>query len=346
MAHPHTHPRHSVAVVLQCLSAYARSAKPARLAALVPPLPRPVVEVLSALADAVLMLVLAVYYVLEAAVFELLPRRLTSKSVDGQVVLVTGAAGGLGRHLAARFARLGATIVAWDVNDDGVAETVRQVRAAGGLARGYVVDLADRQAVYRTAALVKREVGPVDILVNNAGVAFGRTFMHLTDRQIETTYNVNILAHYWTAKAFLPEMMRANRGHIVTVSSVTGLMGCYRCTDYSASKFATVGFHESLFTELKVQGYDGIHTTLVCPYFIDTGMFAGVKPRLMPMLEPARAADDIVDAVRTNQVTVTLPGSIRYLLPLKSLFPSKLSWALMYRMMQGPQAMMGMKPRL
>ncbi|KAE8746212.1 hypothetical protein FOCC_FOCC007084 [Frankliniella occidentalis] len=298
--------RHASVAALEALAAFARSAQPARLIAV---LPRPVVEVLSAAADVVLVALLAVYYVLEAAVFELLPRRFTSKSVDGQVVLVTGAAGGLGRHLAARFARLGATVVVWDINQEGVTETVRRVVSAGGLAFGYSVDLADKQAVYRTAALVKREVGAVDILVNNAGVAFGRTLMQLTDQQIETTYNVNILSHYWTTKAFLPEMMRSNRGHVVTVSSVTGLMGCYRCTDYSASKFATVGFHESLFTELKVLGYDGVHTTLVCPYFIDTGMFAGVKPRLLPMLEPGQAADDIVDAVLTNQVTVTLPGS-------------------------------------
>ncbi|KAK3923806.1 Epidermal retinol dehydrogenase 2 [Frankliniella fusca] len=334
--------RHATPGALEALAAFARSAQPARLLAV---LPRPVVEVLSAAADVILVAVLAVYYVLEAAVFELLPRRFTAKSVDGQVVLVTGAAGGLGRQLALRFARLGATVVAWDINHDGVTETVRRVVSAGGLAFGYSVDLADKQAVYRSAALVKREVGAVDILVNNAGVAFGRTLMQLTDQQIEATYNVNILSHYWTTKAFLPEMMRSNRGHVVTVSSVTGLMGCFRCTDYSATKFATVGFHESLFTELKVLGYDGVHTTLVCPYFIDTGMFAGVKPRLLPMLEPGQAADDIVDAVRTNQVTVTLPGSVRYLLPLKSLFPAKLSWALMYRLMQGPQAMMGMKPR-
>ncbi|KAJ1521233.1 hypothetical protein ONE63_002918 [Megalurothrips usitatus] len=342
MTHAHPHARHSLSAVLETVSAYARSARPARLASV---LPRPVVEVLSALVDAVVLLVLAVYYVAEAAVLELLPRRLTAKSVDGQVVLVTGAAGGLGRHLALRFARLGATVVAWDVNQAGVAETVRQVAAAGGRAHSYAVDLADKQAVYRTAALVKREVGPVDILVNNAGVAFGRTLMQLTDQQIQATYDVNILSHYWTTKAFLPEMMRANRGHVVTVSSVTGLMGCYRCVDYSATKFATVGFHESLFTELRVQGYDGVHATLVCPYFIDTGMFAGVKPRLMPMLEPGRAAGDIVDAVLTNQVSVTLPGAVRYMLPLKSLFPAKLSWALMYRLMRGPQAMMGMKPR-
>ena len=80
-------------------------------------------------------------------------------------------------------------------------------------------------------------------------------------------------------------MISSKRGHIVTVGSVTGLLGTYACTDYSATKFACVGFHESLFSELKVHGHDYVNLTLVCPYYIATGMFSGVKPRLMPMLE-------------------------------------------------------------
>lgn len=75
-------------------------------------------------------------------------------------------------------------------------------------------------------------------------------------------------------------MIADKRGHIVTVSSVTGLMGTYACTDYSATKFATVGFHESLYSELKYHGHEYIGMTLVCPYYINTGMFSGVKVRL------------------------------------------------------------------
>lgn len=111
-------------------------------------------------------------------------------------------------------------------------------------------------------------------------------------------------------------MMEINRGHIVTVGSLTGLIGTYGCTDYSATKFACTGFHESLFTELKTHGYD-INLTLVCPYYIATGMFTGVKPRLLPMLEPNYVADRITLAVQKNQVFITLPDAVRMLLPLK-----------------------------
>lgn len=111
-------------------------------------------------------------------------------------------------------------------------------------------------------------------------------------------------------------MMEQNRGHIVTVASVTGLLGTYGCTDYSATKFACVGFHESLLTELKTHGHD-VNMTLVCPSYIATGMFTGVKPRLFPMLTPKYVADEMTRSILLNEVNCTLPDSIRVLLPLK-----------------------------
>lgn len=112
-------------------------------------------------------------------------------------------------------------------------------------------------------------------------------------------------------------MMRRNSGHIVTVASVTGMMGTYGCTDYSATKFACVGFHESLYSELQTHGYDGVKMTLVCPSYIASGMFSGVRPRLFPMLTPAYVADEMVGAVRRNEFQCLLPDSIRVLMLLK-----------------------------
>uniref|UniRef100_A0A1B0G671 Hydroxysteroid 17-beta dehydrogenase 11 n=1 Tax=Glossina morsitans morsitans TaxID=37546 RepID=A0A1B0G671_GLOMM len=184
------------------------------------------------------------------------------------------------------------------------------------------------------------EVGHVDILVNNAAIVCCRPFWDLPDRVIQNTYNVNIIGHYWTVKAFLPYMMHRNNGHIVTISSVTGMLGTYGCADYSATKYACIGFHESLFTDLKAHGYHGIQMTLVCPYYINTGMFNGVRPRLVPMLEPQYVADKIVDAVRKNEVWCVLPNSIRLLTPLKCLLPAKVCWELMSRVIRGPDSMM------
>ncbi|KAK0081002.1 hypothetical protein PV326_007901 [Microctonus aethiopoides] len=221
-----------------------------------------------------------------------------------------------------------------------IQDVVEEIKSTGGECTGYVCNVANKKEVYRVSKLVKIEVGNVTIIVNNAGYVCGKTFMNIPDNEIEKTFKVNTLSHYWINKSFMNEMMKENHGHIVTVASVAGLLGTYNCTDYSAAKFAAVGYHESLFTELKVHGYHGIHTTLICPYFINTNMFPGVKPRLIAMLEPEYVAEEIVSAILTNEINVTMPRSTRYLLPLKSWMPAKLSWALMYNILQGPQTMM------
>ena len=141
--------------------------------------------------------------------------------------------------------------------------------------------------VYSTAEKVREEVGKVDILINNAGVVSGRPFLECTDNQLRRTMEVNALAHFWTVKAFLPDMISSNKGHIVTVASAGGIVGSAGLVDYSASKFAAFGFDEALRSELKKQRLN-IQTTVVCPYFIKGEMFAGVKTRfsfLLPILD-------------------------------------------------------------
>lgn len=133
-----------------------------------------------------------------------------------------------------------------------ILSAINFLNSKGLSAKGYAVDVSDREAVYRTAAKVRQDVGPVDILINNAGIVCCKTMLELPDKAIENTFAVNILAHYWTIKSFLPDMIRQKRGHIVTIASVTGLIGVYGCTDYSATKFACIGLHESLNCELKV----------------------------------------------------------------------------------------------
>ncbi|XP_047031801.1 epidermal retinol dehydrogenase 2 isoform X1 [Helicoverpa zea] len=294
--------------------------------------------------DTVLFLVLSCYYILESMFWTLVPNAIRPmKSLRGDVVLVTGGGGGVGRQLAMKLARLGAKVVVWDISKEGLQKTCAAVLDEGYEIASYVVDLADRSAVYAAAEKVKKEVGKVDVLINNAGTVFGETLLDLSDSAIETTYKVNILSHYWTVKAFLPDMISSGKGHIVTVGSVAGLLGTYRCTDYSATKFATVGFHESLYTELRAHGHNTIHATLVCPYYINTGMFDGVTPRLMPMLEPDYVAETMIDSIRKNEVNCVMPGSVRYLLPLKCLLPAKMCWDLMHRVMKGPQSMMEFK---
>lgn len=240
-----------------------------------------------------------------------------------------------------------------------IQQTVELLEDEGYKCKGYRVDISDRDMVYRMADELREEVGHVDILINNAGIVYCKPFWEIPDLMIENTYNVNIISHYWTLRAFLPTMMAQNRGHIVTVGSVTGLMGAYGCSDYSATKYACNGLHESLFIDLRTHGYTGIDMTLICPYYINTGMFNGVRPRLFPMLEPKYVADRITGAVQKRQTWCVLPGSLKTLLPFKwwvfffqffwishdcehfySLLPAKMCWELMSRVIRGPDSMM------
>ncbi|XP_017881108.1 estradiol 17-beta-dehydrogenase 11 [Ceratina calcarata] len=290
--------------------------------------------------DLLLFTGMALIYIIEAIVLTFVPRRFRSKSVNGEVALVTGGAGGIGRLIAIKLAKLGARVVIWDINKIGLEDTVREINQAGGKCWSYYCDITNREEIYRMVKTVQIEVGPVTLLINNAGYVCGKTLWNLPDDEIERTYKVNILSHYWITKAFIKDMMKNNHGHIVTVASVAGLLGTYNCTDYSATKSAAIGYHESLFIELKTHGYDGIYTTLVCPYLINTGMFHGVKPRLLPMLDPEYVAQEIISGILVNQAVVVMPGSFRYLLPFKYVLPAKMCWALMYHIIRGPQSMM------
>src|ERR1051326_8480155 len=128
-------------------------------------------------------------------------------------------------------------------------------------------------------------------------------FRRVLFRSIERTFAVNTLALFWTTRAFLPAMLERDRGHVVTIASAAGLVGTSRLVDYCASKHAAVGFDESLRLELRRLG-SPVKTTVVCPFYISGGMFAGVRPRfplLLPILTPEYAVDRIVDAIRRDR---------------------------------------------
>ncbi len=241
--------------------------------------------------------------------------------IAGKNVLVTGGASGIGRLVALKAARLGANPIVWDIDPERLERVVAELRAAGPNARGCVCDVADRQQVYAAAARVRDETGPVQVLVNNAGVVTGRRFLDAPDEALRRGIEVNALSHFWTAKAFLPDMIRAGggrgEGHIVTVASAAGLIGVAGLADYCAGKWAAVGFDEALRAELR-QTAPGVRTTVVCPYFVDTGMFRGVRTGsslLLPILREEDVAERIVRAIRRNRRRVVMPWMVR-LLPL------------------------------
>jgi all-trans-retinol dehydrogenase (NAD+) len=241
----------------------------------------------------------------------------------GKNVLITGAASGIGRLMAGKIGARGARLILWDLDSEGLDGLRAELAAQGVAVRAYGCDLAQRDAIQTTAARVLRDCGPVDVLINNAGIVNGKSLLDSSDDEIERTFRVNTLALFTATRAFLPGMLERGAGHVVNIASAAGLAGVPRLADYSASKFAVVGFDESLRLELRRQRSEVV-TTIVCPFYIDTGMFRGAKTRfswLLPILSPDDVAGRIVRAIEADRRRLLMPHFVLAALLVRALPP-------------------------
>ncbi|CAJ0593616.1 unnamed protein product [Cylicocyclus nassatus] len=266
-----------------------------------------------------------IYEICDAVVSNFGPRRLKKpRDIAGQVVLITGAANGLGRQIAVKFATKGCRLVLWDIDEEGNEETRKICKEIGAEAHSYRVDMSDRQSIYQFASTVTSDVGPVDILINNAGLLRdGGDFLDKCDEFIEKTVRINMLAHIWMAKAFLPQMIERNVGHIVCICSLGGIVGAKDIIDYSASKFGAFGFQEALENEMFHRGHN-INFTTVCPSYIRTNMCNNIPlSRRTEFMSPQYVAEEVVYAILTSKRILLLPKSTYFLYALKGLIPRR-----------------------
>ncbi|XP_069341627.1 estradiol 17-beta-dehydrogenase 11 [Eulemur rufifrons] len=268
-----------------------------------------------------LLLPLLIIFYLESLVKLFIPKK--RKSVTGEIVLITGAGHGIGRLTAYEFAKLKSKLVLWDINKHGIEETAAECKRLGASVRAYVVDCSNREDIYNCAKKVKTEVGDVSILVNNAGIVYTSDLFAAQDPQIEKTFEVNILAHFWTTKAFLPAMMESNHGHIVTVASLAGYIVVPFLLAYCSSKSAAVGFHKALTEELAALKRTGVKTTCLCPNFVNTGLFKNPTTSLGPTLEPEQVVNSLMHGILTEQKMIFVPSSLRFLLALERILPER-----------------------
>ena len=140
---------------------------------------------------------IVLWQMLKSFVQIFLPSR--RKDINGEIVFLTGAGSGIGRLMALKFAKLGATVVCVDINQKANEETVEEIQSQGFKARGYKCDCSDREDIYRVAEQVKTEVGDVTILINNAGIVSGKKFLDTEDWMIQKTMEVNTMAHFWVS---------------------------------------------------------------------------------------------------------------------------------------------------
>jgi len=250
-------------------------------------------------------LIRALFYLVALYVLRKLVRKAQKKALAGKTVLITGAAGGLGRWIAKKFAARGCKLVLWDIDAEALGKVQVEL---GGDVRVQTCDLCSRDAI-RAAANQALQLGPVDILVNNAGIVTPTTsFLESKDAHNEVIMKVNCMAHFWTVKAFLPAMIERNSGHIVGVSSIASFFTSPGMADYAASKFAARGFMESIHYDL-CRARSSVRVSCVCPGHINTELFKGFN--LGPTVEPEVVAETLVQAVEYGDQLVVVPHLLR-----------------------------------
>jgi len=248
------------------------------------------------------------------------------KSVEGKNVLITGAAMGMGRLFAERaIVEHAAAVVLLDVDESTLNDTLDELADGASEVSGYIVDVSDADAVADTAAAVLDEVGRIDVLVNNAGVVRGNHYFWETDlqRDAKFTIDVNTLAPMYVAHAFLPGMIAASGDcRMLNMASAAGFTPNPRMAVYAASKWAVIGWSDSLRLELKQAGHDHVKVTTACPYYTRTGMFDGASSApLLPILEPAEVVEQAWKAMLAGRSFVVMPKTVMLSEMLKGVVP-------------------------
>jgi len=237
------------------------------------------------------------------------------RTLDGKVVVITGAASGIGRALALEVGGRGALVAVSDVDDAGLAETVARVEVAGVREiRSASVDVADRAAVAAYAAEVAEHFGRVNVIVNNAGVSVSGDVTELSYEDLDWIVGINFWGVVHGTKEFLPHLIASGDGHVVNLSSLFGLVSVPGQSAYNATKYAVRGFSEALREEMLVAGHP-VGVTVVHPGGIRTDIVrnsrvsgrqdkaATVKlfDEKLAKMTPERAAQIIAKAVLTDQ---------------------------------------------
>ncbi len=251
-------------------------------------------------------------------------------TVTGSRFLITGAAMGMGRLYAERAVAEGAeTVILWDINKEALTETTKALRVHADNTQEIVpmlVDIAERGAIEKAAAKVIKDHGGVDVIINNAGVVRGTYFWeHENERDTEFIMKINSLAPMFITHEFLKGMIDGKRpSRIVNIASAAGTLSNPKMSVYASSKWALIGWSDSVRLELLQQGFDNVKVTTVCPSYISTGMFEGVKgPLMTPIMKPEYVVNKVWGAMRAGKPMLMLPWTVHLSKVLKGILPQR-----------------------
>lgn len=243
----------------------------------------------------------------------------------GKIVLITGGASGIGKIMGRISLERGARLVIWDVSPENIGKALAEFDGLGQ-AHAYQVDVSAFDNIKLAADVVRSEVGEVDVLINNAGIVVGKYFHEHSSDELIRTMNINATALMLVTQAFLPSMMARRSGHICNITSAAGLTAVPKMSAYVSSKWAATGWSQSLRVEMK-KLKTNVGVTTVMPYYINTGMFDGVKSNLIPILDPEKVSRKVIRAIERNTVNLSVPlplGAIRLMQAL--LPPAAFDW--------------------
>lgn len=265
---------------------------------------------------------------------------MNTDDLHGKTALVTGAGSGIGRETARLLAARGADLFLCDVNEEGLAETARQLETVGRTVFAREVDVADREQMRAFAEAVHERVPAVDLLVNNAGVGLAAGFLETELEDWDWIVGINLMGVVYGCHFFLPKMIeRGSGGHVVNVSSAAGFYATEPLCAYSATKFGVFGLSESMRGEMHRHG---IGVTAICPGIIDTAITRTSRVRgdferpdfreqLAGAYErrgygPDRVAKNILKAVHKNRAVAPVSPEAWFMFYLKRLAPGVAGW--------------------
>jgi len=237
----------------------------------------------------------------------------------GTKVLITGGASGIGKLMGQMVLQKGAELIIWDINQQKIDETIADFATLGKVT-GYRIDVSVLNQIVSTAKLVTQQHGTIDLLINNAGIVVGKLFQDHTTEEITRTMAINANALMYIALQFLPDMIARKSGHICNIASSAGLISNPRMSVYAASKWAAIGWSDSLRIEMQQQRTN-VGITTVTPYYINTGMFDGVRSSIIPILKPVKAARKIIRGIEGNKFFVKMPLIIHFVRLCQGLMP-------------------------
>lgn len=254
------------------------------------------------------------------------------KLLINKIILITGASSGIGAATAKEFAKAGAEVLLVARNESKLQQVTTEIIATGGKARFFVADISDFKAVEKLAESVKKEVGIPDIIVNNAGQGIWKFMDETSYEEVAQMMAVPYFASFYVTKAFLPEMLQRNSGHIVNMTSYAGFIAFSGATAYIAARTAMIGFHNALTADLY-----GTNLKTSLAYFAKVKSDywqnnPGSEERLptsqalIPVITTQRAAKAIVKGVQKSKRKIATPFMIFVMNGLIRYFPSVTRW--------------------